>query len=124
MLEFVDRPLKRRSSREVELEREDYRLLVERHFRDAMTTLGWPRYVQSNVLLAAVYRLPVVAISAEAFKLHSVRVMGVLGWDRVRNPGAKDGRWRVAGENFYVYGKRPVKESKNMRRRLGRYLGW
>lgn len=120
---FNDAPPRRRRTRaQIETDEKAWADLLRRHFEEALGTLGNPKFVQSNQLLAAMYRRSDMALSLGAFRRHAERQMGELGYRKVPNEKARDGRWRANGENFYVYARKAVKRVN--RETLSEELGW
>ncbi|HEY6020010.1 MAG TPA: hypothetical protein VIY48_08950 [Candidatus Paceibacterota bacterium] len=119
--------VKRRKRSEIEFEKKQWEERIDNHFRRSMDEMKrpdgeWPDYVQSNWLLQVVCFSPETNLPETVLRPHTERSMGALGYTKMLNPCAKDGRFRSLNEHFFVY--RRVTAPIIGKAQLKQELGW
>lgn len=119
--------VKRRKPHEIAFEKKAWEERIDNHFRRAMDEMKnndgeWRDYVQSNWLLQMMLQAPETNLPERILRLHTERSMGVLGYTKMLNPCAKDGRFRSLNEHFYVYRRKTSPEIG--KEKLKHELGW
>lgn len=100
--------VKRRKPSEIAFEKKQWEERIDNHFRRSMDELKnsegkWLDYVQSNWLIDIAFRSEETNLPDRVLRVHTERSMRALGYIKMLNPCAKDGRWRNLNEHFFVY---------------------
>lgn len=98
-------PVKRRKSWEVARARKSWEEKIDERFRSAMDRLKWQGIVTSEQLRYITLSDPKFESHgiSEALKTNMTKSMKRLGYFKLNNEKAKDGRWKVEGFSVTVY---------------------